>query len=129
MIHIDICPSCEELGDSKPKLLCDNCGFCIERHCDDYCETASLLRALLKQGKSGKIEGKKRGLIMRLVDIHIGSFARGIVEMRPRREIFRRWTVRRKRGFWCILVTPVYHEGRGPYVSIGLGRVAIYRGY
>lgn len=66
---------------------------------------------------------------MATFEVDIGSLARGIVEMKPRREIFRRWTIRRKRGFWCVMVTPAYHDGRGPYVSIGLGRIAIYRGY
>jgi len=64
MLHIDICPSCEDLGDSKPKLLCDNCGFCIETHCDDYCETASLLRAVLKQGDSPPILTDTRGAMV-----------------------------------------------------------------
>lgn len=31
--------------------------------------------------------------------------------------------------FWFIVTTPPYHEGRGPYISIGLGLFAIYRGY
>lgn len=55
MIHIDICPSCEEAGDDKPKLLCDNCGFCIEEHCDKYCEIASLLRHTVRhEQKAGR---------------------------------------------------------------------------
>lgn len=33
------------------------------------------------------------------------------------------------RRFWCDVWTPIWHEGRGPYVSIGLGIVAIGRGY
>ena len=32
-------------------------------------------------------------------------------------------------GYWLHIWTPVWHEGRGPYVSVGLGRVALYRGY
>ena len=31
--------------------------------------------------------------------------------------------------FWIHLWTPVWHKGRGPYVSIGLGFIGIYRGY
>jgi len=31
--------------------------------------------------------------------------------------------------WWCHFWTPIWHEGRGPYVSIGLGWLAIYRGY
>ena len=33
------------------------------------------------------------------------------------------------RGWWAHWWTPIWHEGRGPYISIGLGIVAIYRGY
>lgn len=49
-----------------------------------------------------------------------------------------RWAVKRLRifglprgckHFWFIITTPPYHAGRGPYVSIGLGLFAIYRGY
>lgn len=45
-----------------------------------------------------------------------------------------RWAVRRIKWnysphFWFIITTPPYHRGRGPYVSIGLGLFAIYRGY
>lgn len=32
-------------------------------------------------------------------------------------------------GFWVHWWTPAWHAGRGPYVSIGLGVVGIYRGY
>ena len=31
--------------------------------------------------------------------------------------------------FWAQWWTPTWHEGRGPYISIGLGIIAIYRGY
>ena len=31
--------------------------------------------------------------------------------------------------WWCHIWTPVWHKGRGPYITIGLGRVAFYRGY
>jgi hypothetical protein len=33
------------------------------------------------------------------------------------------------RGWWLCLWTPVWHEGRGPYISIGLGIVRFLRGY
>ena len=33
------------------------------------------------------------------------------------------------RRFWCDIWTPTWHEGRGPYVSIGLGLFAVGRGY
>ena len=39
------------------------------------------------------------------------------------------WTIRCVRGFWATAWTPVWHKGRGPYVSIGLGLFAVYRGY
>jgi len=31
--------------------------------------------------------------------------------------------------FWFNWWTPTLHKGRGPYISIGLGWMAIYRGY
>ena len=31
--------------------------------------------------------------------------------------------------WWAVTWTPIWHKGRGPYVSIGLGLVAFYRGY
>lgn len=44
-----------------------------------------------------------------------------------------RWAVRilkpHYRKFWWIICLPPYHNGRGRYVSIGLGLFAIYRGY
>jgi hypothetical protein len=55
---------------------------------------------------------------------------RGIVAMRrPFTEPAPRWSAAWCRGFWCDCWTPVWHEGRGPYVSLGLGFVAVYRGY
>jgi hypothetical protein len=41
------------------------------------------------------------------------------------------WGIKRLKpwGFWCELWTPMWHDGRGPYFSIGLGPIAIYRGY
>jgi hypothetical protein len=32
-------------------------------------------------------------------------------------------------GWWLSYWTPTWHEGRGPYVTIGLGVVEIMRGY
>lgn len=44
-----------------------------------------------------------------------------------------RWSVRRlpagARGVWAHCWLPRWHEGRGPYVSLGLWAVALYRGY
>ena len=31
--------------------------------------------------------------------------------------------------FWLSGFTPVWHEGRGPYISIGLYFFGLYRGY
>lgn len=33
------------------------------------------------------------------------------------------------RAWWWAWWTPVWHEGRGPYLSIGLYVIAVYRGY
>lgn len=38
------------------------------------------------------------------------------------------WRQRNVR-FWFDAWTPVWHEGRGPYITIGLGLFAFYRGY
>lgn len=57
-----------------------------------------------------------------------GSTWRGLRAMRFPNAA--RWSVRFGwRGFWCHLWTPVWHEGRGPYVTLGLGCVQVYRGY
>jgi len=62
--------------------------------------------------------------------IDVGSTMRGIRAMkRPFPEPLPRWAVKLALGFWCQMWTPIWHEGRGPYVTIGLGIVAIYRGY
>lgn len=31
--------------------------------------------------------------------------------------------------FWLDAWTPIWHRGRGPYISISLGPVRIFRGY
>lgn len=36
------------------------------------------------------------------------------------------WDVR---GWWFCWWTPAWHDGRGPYISIGFGFGAWYRGY
>lgn len=62
----------------------------------------------------------------------IGSVWRGIRAMR-RDAAGASWSVRWFRGagprWWAHWWTPVWHDGRGPYVSIGLGLFAVYRGY
>jgi len=40
-----------------------------------------------------------------------------------------KYAIRFKREWWCYLWTPIWHKGRGPYVSIGLGFIAFHRGY
>lgn len=57
-----------------------------------------------------------------------GSFCRGLRAWRPRSGKVN-YAVRRNKGFWLHLWTPIWHEGRGPYISIGLGKFAFYRGY
>ncbi len=61
--------------------------------------------------------------------INIQSFLRGIRAMTCNHKPAG-WTVLFGRcGFWCDLWTPTWHEGRGPYVTVGLGLVCIMRGY
>lgn len=63
----------------------------------------------------------------------MGSVCRGILAIRlPYAEPRPWWTFNFKRchwGFWAHWWTPIWHEGRGPYISIGLGICGIYRGY
>ncbi len=33
------------------------------------------------------------------------------------------------KGFWLEIWTPSWHEGRGAYITIGLGFISFYRGY
>lgn len=40
-----------------------------------------------------------------------------------------RWFLRRSHGWWFHLWTPKWHNGRGPYLTVGLGFVAFGRGY
>jgi hypothetical protein len=32
-------------------------------------------------------------------------------------------------SFWVDAWTPIWHDGRGPYITIGIGVFAFYRGY
>lgn len=61
------------------------------------------------------------------------SFFRGIFAIKlPYAEPKPGWAIgwsKGERGFWCDYWTPAWHQGRGPYISIGLGLIAIYRGY
>jgi hypothetical protein len=59
----------------------------------------------------------------------IGSVIRGLKAMTNRWDIFKYWAVKPRRGFWLHYWTPIWHKGRGPYLTWGLGIIAIYRGY
>lgn len=64
--------------------------------------------------------------------VNIGSFCRGICVMKPlykRKRVLYSVRLIAFRPFWFCLWTPVWHEGRGPYISIGLGIIAFCRGY
>ena len=51
--------------------------------------------------------------------------------MRKDSKMKARWAVKwqPRRGVWCQAWTPIWHEGAGPYVTVGLWWIAIYRGY
>lgn len=40
-----------------------------------------------------------------------------------------KWAIQRQRGWHFDFWTPAWHRGRGPYLSLGLGWIAVYRGY
>lgn len=73
--------------------------------------------------------------------IKLGSFIRGIAAVKlPYCDPRPGWAFERlgrqpygisgmRRRFWCELWTPAWHQGRGPYISVGFGLFAIYRGY
>ncbi len=58
-----------------------------------------------------------------------GSVYRGLRVMTV--SLFSLWEVKLGRcdGFWAKAWTPTWADGRGPYVSIGLGVIVIMRGY
>jgi hypothetical protein len=60
----------------------------------------------------------------------LGSVYRGLRAMRqPYPDPQPGWAIRWQRGWWLHYWTPTWHEGRGPYLSMCIGIVAIYRGY
>lgn len=62
--------------------------------------------------------------------ISLSSVWRGLRAISSWYKVFRHWSVRWDRqGFWLHLWTPIWHKGRGPYVSMGLGGLKVYRGY
>ena len=60
-----------------------------------------------------------------------GSMIRGVRAMNRKRDLFRNWYI----GFvWppdflLVYWTPVWHDGRGPYINIILGCIQIARGF
>ena len=60
-----------------------------------------------------------------------GSVLRGLIVMNPKWEILKRWHIFLSRPFrfWVHYWTPRWHEGRGPYFSVGLGFFRLMRGY
>ncbi len=65
-----------------------------------------------------------------LPHVNFGSVWRGIRAMRhSQAERKAGWSVRRAHGWWVVAFTPMWEDGRGPYLSIGLAIIAIYRGY
>lgn len=70
------------------------------------------------------------GKVTENIFVNPGSVWRGVRAMkRPFMGNVPTWSIQRKRGFWIHLWTPIWHNGRGPYVSIGLWFFAVYRGY
>ena len=60
-----------------------------------------------------------------------GSIWRGLRAMKRDRAHVN-WTIRWQeppRMWWAHCWTPVWHEGRGPYLTVGLGAIAVMRGY
>jgi len=72
--------------------------------------------------KAGFMESKMRDW---------GSVWRGLKAMNPRCEIFKRWHIRFGKPFkvWLHYWTPIWHEGRGFYFTMGVGYLRIMRGY
>ena len=87
----------------------------------------ALLAACVIAAKKGlKIKKAK----VRTWHVDLKSFLRGLQAMTPPHKHERvNYALRFHRGWWCCLWTPIWHKGRGPYVSIGLGFIAFHRGY
>ena len=68
------------------------------------------------------------------IHVDLKSFWHGIRAMKRKHEkvnygIEYRPSHNKPIAFWICLWTPNWHKGRGPYISIGLGFIAFYRGY
>ena len=65
--------------------------------------------------------------------VSLRSFKRGLLVMEKGEEFFKPkyWTVKFRtiQEPWICLWTPSWHNKRGPYVSIGILFIAVYRGY
>ena len=62
--------------------------------------------------------------------INLDSVLHGLSAMTDLTTFFEYWAIHWDRqGFWLHLWTPTWHKGRGPYISLGLGWLKIYRGY
>jgi hypothetical protein len=62
--------------------------------------------------------------------LSLRSVWRGLVLMRrPYPQPGPGWSVWLAGGWWVHAWTPVWHGGRGPYISVGLGWIAFGRGY
>jgi len=60
--------------------------------------------------------------------IDVRSIVNGIKAMGGNRQAM--WSIKwLPKEFWLDAWTPVWHEGRGPYLSCGLWIIAIFRGY
>ena len=60
--------------------------------------------------------------------VNLGSVWRGVCAQKGLHP--RQWTVRLQRWGWTIHAwTPVWHQGRGPYIVLSLGWLYIARGY
>lgn len=60
--------------------------------------------------------------------VNLDSTMRGLRAMKKNRSV--NWGVEfGKFGFFLELWTPTWHDGRGPYLSLGLGLMKICRGY
>lgn len=61
--------------------------------------------------------------------LNLRSFWRGIRAMKRDRGHVNVSISFGRFGWWLHLWTPVWHDGRGPYISCGLGVIRILRGY
>jgi hypothetical protein len=63
------------------------------------------------------------------ISVDLGSVWRGIKAMKKGHDKVTYAFRFLNRHFWVNAWTPIWHDGRGPYISIGLWLFAFYRGY